>query len=388
MSSPLEGAPQNSQIFSVPAVVRRSWLKLAAAFAAGVAFAAGAACSVLVITVLTAPHKAAQPQETHPRTPTEAASDASPLPAARTEQPAALSSPQASQASASPAGPLPAAPAPVANSAPAAADPDDPGAKPSADLNCERQTWPYVDHRCARPDANGRAKRSVRVIATERSAPATITTAVPVRVQHTTDGLAPPPGSAAHRTTDGSSGDVTARAPAASDRAQRPGGNIAAATDVPLPRPKPDALARTAAIASVPNELRQAAATAESAGEPRSLRKSGIGRSQAHRGVARRDTATTGAGSETRRGNTDPREAQEEGRAVRSGMVEEPAGVVRPRAGTAPDDGYILVRSYRMRDGRRASVRQKQVEEEGGAAAREERPRPPFPFSFNPAPAE
>src|SRR5215207_4200254 len=98
-----------STVFSAPAAPRRPWLKIAAAFAAGVVFAAGIVCSVLVITFLTAPHKAAQPQQAKLRTPTEAASNASSPPAVRREQPANVpaphSSPQTTQASATPEAP-------------------------------------------------------------------------------------------------------------------------------------------------------------------------------------------------------------------------------------------------------------------------------------------
>lgn len=101
-----------------------------------------------------------------------------------------------------------------------------------------------------------------------------------------------------------------------------------------------------------------------------------------------------------RRAKEDLREAQDEqartlrpltpeeaARGVRPRATQqEPIRVGRPRATPAEDDdSYTLVRSSRSRDSRRGSVRQKQVEEEGGAAAREQHPRSPFPFFFNPA---
>ncbi|MFL6805839.1 MAG: hypothetical protein ACJ8FM_17810 [Xanthobacteraceae bacterium] len=408
MSSPLEGVPQDPRVFSAPAAPRRPWLKIAAAFAAGVVFAAGIVCSVLVITFLTAPHKAAQPQQAKLRTPTEAASNASSSPAVRREQPANVpaphSSPQTTQTSATPEAPPVAAEASASNPDGAAAEAGDAVSGQSADLSCERQTWPYVDHSCAGADANAPARRSVRVITTDRSAPATVMTAAPPPPSRTTDGMAPPPASTVDRTTNGSSGsmDVASREPAGADRPQQSDSNIASGQiGVPMPRPKPDELTRTAAApANGPDVVPQATTSAPpAAGESRQTRKSAE-RRHTRRSLAEREATTRDPRSDMRRAKEDLREAQdEEARTLRPLTPEEATRVVRPRAtqqepirGGRPratpaedDDGYTLVRSSRSRDSRRASVRQKQVEEEGGAAAREQRPRSPFPFFFNPA---
>jgi hypothetical protein len=388
MSSVFEGVPQDPGVFSAFAAPRRSWPKIVAAFAAG------AACTVLVITLVPIARNAPQPPPARILQRTSADVAAAPsLSATRGQQPADMPAPaQAPKNTHAPAPPEGAvAEAPVVNSAPAAADTNDVGSKQSADLNCERQTWPYVDHSCAGPDTNAQARRSVRVIATDRSAPATVMTA-PARVPRTTDGMAPPPASTTDRTTDGSAGNTGVASPreqAPADQPQQLDGDIAAAQiDVPLPRPKPDELARTGALpAKGSEEVRQAATTAvESAGESRSTSKSRADRSNARQSAARRDTATTNAGGAASRAKEGVRETPEEDRAVRTRTVEEPARVVRPRAASAEDDdGYTLVRSSRSRDGRRVSVQQKPVEEDGGVAVREERPRSFFPFFFNPA---
>jgi hypothetical protein len=403
MSSPVEGAPQDPPVFSAPAAPSQSWLKIAAAFAAGVAFAGGAACAVLVTTFLTAPHKAAQPEQSKLRAPADVALNVSPSPAARGEQPVntPASSPQ-TQTSAPPEAPPAAAEASASSTGRAAAEAGDAASKQAADLNCERQTWPYVDHGCGGFDTNAQAKRSVRVITTDRSAPATVTTAAPVRARRTTDGLAPPPASTTNRTTDGSarSTDVAPHELAGPDRSAPPDSNTASGQiGVPMPRAKPDALARPAAApANGPDVVEQATTLPPAAGESRPTRRSAE-RRQTRRSVAERDPATTDPGSETRRAKEDVREAQdEERRTVRSRTPEEATRVVRPRAApqeparvgrsratpAEDDDGYTLVRS-RSRDGRRVSPQQKPTEEEGGAAAREERPQSPFPFFFNPA---
>jgi hypothetical protein len=385
MSSPLQGVPQDPRVFSPPAAPSPPWRKIAAAFAAGVGFAAGAACAVLVIMYLVAPQKAAQPQQAK-RMPTEVAANA-PLP---NQQPANTPPASSPQAQPSPTTAPPAGAEPSASDRDAAAPAGEASPGQSADRSCERQTWPYVDHSCAGLDAQ--AKRSVRVITTDRSAPATVTTFAPPPRSRTTDGMAPPPASTLDRTTDGSAGRM--------DGATEPSdGKVASGhSDVPLPRAKPAELARTAAAPANGPEVVQQATTSPppAAAAPRQARKSAERRTT-RRSVAERDLATE-PNSNTRRAD-DMREAQDERRTVRSRPAEEPARAARPRATdqepvqvgrtratpAQDDEGYALVRSSRNRDGRRVSVQQKQVEEEGGAAARDERPRSPFPFFFNPA---
>jgi hypothetical protein len=196
--------------------------------------------------------------------------------------------------------------------------------------------------------------------------------------------------------------DVASPTPATADRPAQPDSHAASGQiDVPMPRPKPDALARTAAApANGPDVVEQATTIPPpAAGELRPARRSAERRNT--RSVAERDS-TAELRTDTRRVKEDLREAQEEeGRTMRSrtpaeanravrprATEQEPIPVGRSRATSADDDeGYTLVRS-RSRDGRRILVQQRPVEAEGGAAVREERPQSPFPFFFNPASRE
>jgi hypothetical protein len=347
MSLPLESLPEDARPDAEPAAPTRPWIRVAGSFAAGVGFAVGAGCAALAIIHLAGPLKSAQPQQPKVRAPAEIASSS----------------------------------APAAPSERSATDTD------AADRSCARRTWPYVDQSCAGTEVNAQATRSVRVIATDRGAPATVMT------------IAPLPGS---RTTDGFASAALAAPESAS--ANRPsGGNMAPGqADVPMPRAKPDELVRrAAALANEPDTIHQGMTNDQPpAAESRQARKSAERRST-RRSVAERDAKAEPRG-ETR--PTDTRETQDEqALQVRALSFEDPSRTARARAteqefiqagrsratSSEDGDGYTLVRTYR-RDGRRGSVRQKAVEAEGGGgtAAREEQPRSPFPFFFNPASPE
>jgi hypothetical protein len=230
------------------------------------------------------------------------------------------------------------------------------------------------------------------VIATDRGAPATVMTIAPLPRSRTTDGMAPLPAGGAGRTTDGLASAAVA--------APEPDSNMTPAqTDVPMPRAKPDELVRRPA--NGPDLAHRAAMNdpppaAESRQAPKSAERRSTRRSVAER------NPTAEPRSETRR--TDVREMQDEqDRQVRALSYEDPSRTARARAteqefiqagrsrATSSDDGdgYTLVRTSR-RDGRRVSVRQKAIEAEGGngTAARDEQPRSPFPFFFNPSSPE
>ena len=50
-----------------------------------------------------------------------------------------------------------------------------PAVQPASAPNCKLQTWPYIDRSCAQQEANNaQAPRAVRVISTDRVAPATL----------------------------------------------------------------------------------------------------------------------------------------------------------------------------------------------------------------------
>jgi hypothetical protein len=116
-------------------------------------------------------------------------------------------------------------------------------------------------------------------------------------------------------------------------------------------------------------------------------------RQQARQSATRKDSSKAGREArveETSRAEPEgsarrlPPRGQQEERAVRSrDRQEEPRTVSRPVPAAGDDEGYILVRPQRTRDGRRVIVSEKPVEEESKAAVPEEAPRPPF--TFNPA---
>lgn len=188
MASIFENPPQESRIFSAPAVASQPWAKIAAAFLAGTA------CAVLAINFPTgssteSPELARQAdlqaaQSAKVSSSAESAAPAKALPPVEPAPPPA----SATGAALQDASKL----AEAAPPSPDAADAPEVAAATADGLACEQQTWPYVDRMCGGSGANsGQTMRSVRVIPADRSAPSTLTTAVPSPspAGRTTDGL-------------------------------------------------------------------------------------------------------------------------------------------------------------------------------------------------------
>jgi hypothetical protein len=262
MSSPFEGPPQDSRIFSAPAQPSRPWTKMIAAFAAGMAF------TFLIVTFFSATPPASQPEtKASQRTQSPRVAKTHP-PAEPTKADAAAGATQDTSVAATASLPEPSS-KPADTPASAAVDASDAAAKQARDA-CAQQTWPYVSHECGGTDSNAdQTTRAVRVIPTDRSAPSSVVTAVPPTPPgRSTDGAAPKKPSAATEkpvplTTDGVPAPPAGRAQelagAPAEQPQLAGSD--GATAAPMPKPKSDSAA-DAKLQPAPEEPPPAAAAA------------------------------------------------------------------------------------------------------------------------------
>lgn len=130
----------------------------------------------------------------------------------------------------------PAAIAQPAVAAPQVAAVQAPAAQPEPARSCKEQTWPYVDRSCAQQPANtNQPPRAVRVISTDRVAPATLHAAPVVLAAQ---GEATQPAAAASSAVD----DAQQQAPAGTSVASLDPNEV-----VPMPTPRPQMTAATRA---------------------------------------------------------------------------------------------------------------------------------------------
>jgi len=367
MSSTFERSPQAIHSLAA-AAAPRPWTKLMAAFAAGVASTA------LVAVLVAGPHRTQQAQQSGP---------------ARTE----VAARAPSVATPAPSRPAPAPPAQTSGAAPRPEHGSDSAPATAAQANepsssgypgCAEQTWPYVNHQCGAADEGAGATRSVRVITTDRSAPATVTTAAPRAPKRTTDGSATGVNTAGPGVSQsGTNAPAPDQVSIAlhNDVAVDPSTPATAAVDVPIPRARPDS-ARGVKASSQPNAGKESRPDAAEDSGPDAAKQAGSAptarerRNRSDQPPVRRSVRhdTTRTNGQTRRDKND--------------AEEEAAGVVRRVAPLDDDDETTFVRYYRGRDGRRL-VREKPadaVQERPAAEERqaEQRPGFPFPFFLNP----
>jgi hypothetical protein len=352
MASMFEGPPQDSRIFAAPDTPLRYRHPARSVRLVGAAFAAGAACAFLVLRF------AADTPKAPPPAPKLARQADAPVPRA----PAAP--PQPAQGANVAAAPEPAPPAETANA------PADVAAAPPDEASCERQTWPYVNQQCV-DAAPEQATREVRVIPTDRSAPATVVTAKP---QPTTDGKAandsfmprrPPPRVGAV--------PIGVPTPAASDAS----GMVEENVPMPVPRPPMHAAVEPESRSVVrheppPRETRSAAEPERHDVKPSRERreKSDARRHEESPREVRRDREATSERyvTEPSRNRRDARKSEARREEIATVRGAEP----RPRSEDASPP--------RRREER---VRAEPAEDDGDVEVRES--RPVTPFHFNPA---
>jgi hypothetical protein len=302
-----------SSIFEAPASRSRGpLLKIAGAFAAGIIVAAAM-------------------MRVHAELPVS-----KPMASAPQARPAQVQQTAAKSAEAS----SPAAPA----VAPKVAETREASAKPAEALPCEQRTWPYVDGACAEADTNtGQSTRPVRVISTDKTAPATTTAATPPQDAEPQPTAVPPPAQIA-------AGDVTAAAPV-----QAP---------APMPAVAP-AQAVSGAVAAEPSPPRPSPVVRDVAKSAASRDASTAAGERAAAKTAKRDTKRS-------------KPAENTVRSARSSSPLQRADAMRERNEA---DGFSVVQSRVLPDGRRVTVYRK-FDDDNPPTGRAYRPRSIFPAVF------
>jgi hypothetical protein len=403
MSEKFDVPREHSRILSSPYTPSQPWTKII------IAFAAGLACAMLVITATFVwPRGNSDSAKVTAESSRVALAKKATTPAPKaTDEPAPRDEAQPADASGSPD---------AANATPSEATAqDDP---------CAREAWPYVSQKCA----GKQRTRNVRVITTDRTAPSTIVTAVPETsprdtdpAPRTTDGAAPSAASVALAPSqaapvESAPSAATPNAPAPAQETAAP--NIvptAAASEVPMPKAKPDAIARTepetTGSAPAVEAEHQAPVAAAPVQESKSSRKSRERRDRHDaRSNSRRDTARANPERQDNVGRDDTRFVGDEprdSRASRSRSAQEQA-TRSTRSRTIQvnddDDAAPTTRSVRTRDERRnardarddgrdargdrrderrtVTERAAEPERVDRSYAREDKPRLPFPFFF------
>jgi hypothetical protein len=402
MSEKFEVPPEHSRILSSPYTPSQPWSKII------IAFAAGLACAVLVITATFV----------WPRGNSDSAKVTAESSRVALAKKATTPAPKATDGSAQ---------RDEAQRADTSASTESANAAPSEptaqDDPCAREAWPYVSQKCA----GKQRTRNVRVITTDRTAPSTIVTAVPETsprasepAPRTTDGSAPPAASVALAPTQAAPAESASNAatsaasaapiaPAPSEQIASPIVTPAAASEVPMPKAKPDAIARTepetTGSAPATETEREAPIAAAPAQESKSSRKSRErhdrrdARSNARRDTARANPDRQENARQSARQDESPFIGDEprDSRASRSrGAQEQATRSTRSRTIQVDDDddGVPATRSVRIRDDRRDArgdrrderriviERAAEPERVERSYAREEKPKLPFPFFF------
>jgi len=375
-----EQLPQDIRVLSRQ-VRPRSWHLIIGAFAAGIA------CMALVSAFVpgsrnaapSEPSRVAQKHSSDQPAGAKSKPNGAPREAAKGAAPAT----RAAEPAPAPAAQTEANATPAASASQSAAT-ENQQATPSG---CEQQTWPYVSHDCSAQTGKRRRQRHVRVIATDRSAPPTVVTAPPAAShERATDGSAAPsattPEAASATATSGTSDSASIALrpePPADPSPAREGAAGAPPSDVPMPRAKPEELARSTpqpaiAARSADEPKHEEASPSSSPREKRTIRRSED--QWRMRGSARRDTPARDFTDEPQRGRDEARETSDDG-----------LRVPRRAAPADDEDGETVVRSERPREGRRStSGYQRAVAEEERPHSRAQQPGflLPFQFLFNP----
>jgi hypothetical protein len=343
MSSTFEGPPQDSRIISAPSVPPRPWTRMLAAFAAGVA------CTFLYVTISSIV-KPPVPPETKLSQRTQSSPPANPSGSPAVAGKAA-SSADTSRVADTDKATEPAKSPPPEQSAAAATSATTPAPQP-----------------VRRPTEGQRSTTAPPIALTTNGGE-------PVqRIPPRSSELAGAPAEQAQVATTGA-------APAEDTAASTSQVNAPVGTsqvNTPPQAPPPHVTSRPADRA--PKE----ATRATSRSEPRRNARSANDRPAPVRNVFRDDDASDDDDRETKPARNE-RETKPARRKSAHGSEDDSRR--GPRTESLPetdDDGYTLVRSHRLPDGRRVGIYERPAGEGRQAAQQEETLRPRTPFFFNP----
>lgn len=346
MSSMFEGPSQPSRIFSAPPPRRLFWPKVIGAFAAGVV------CTILISRIPSDSSPVPPPVQSSKLSRVEAAKQraetrktaqrAESKAPARTEAAPNDARPSELAGAATPSESRPAESSAVPQSestasAPAAASPAAPStadvARQADALNCDEQTWPYVDQKCN--TGATQTTRPVRVIPTDRSAPSSVVTAAPSR--------APAAGS---------------NAPAASTNANAEGSRSATGS---APADEPRQFNRKERAEVRPAPVNTVTPSRETVGHA----------AAADPVESARDTppATKSAGDRRQRRNALRRESRKNA-ASETRRSRENTLNARNRTADEDDDEERYVREFRLSDGRRVIIQRRTADDHDASGRR------------------